>query len=153
PTVTALRRQARDTVEREFERLSRRLGDQVPEKVLGEVRQSLRRVATTLLHTPTVRVKELMGADDDSIDYAAALTTLFDLQRTPAPGAQTAADAATVPAAGSSTMGMSSAEMSATGFSSFAGDLEAVAAMAASPAMTAVASDTTATPAADTVPL
>src|SRR5699024_3403409 len=107
----------------------------------------------TLLHTPTVRVKELMGADDDSIDYAAALTTLFDLQRTPAPGAQTAADAATVPAAGSSTMGMSSAEMSATGFSSFAGDLEAVAAMAASPAMTAVASDTTATPAADTVPL
>ena len=153
PTVTALRRQARDTVDREFERLSRRLGDQVSEKVLDEARQSLRRVATTLLHTPTVRVKELMGADNDSIDYAAALTTLFDLQRTPAPGAQAAAGSSPAPAAGSATMAMSTAEMSTTGFSSFAGDLDPVAAMAASPTMTAVASATTATPVTDTVPL
>lgn len=93
PTVTALRRQARETVDREFERLSRRLGGRVSDKDLDEIRKSLRRVATSLLHTPTVRVKELMGADDESVDYAAALSMLFDLQRTP----PAAVDAAFVP--------------------------------------------------------
>ncbi|SMY10540.1 glutamyl-tRNA reductase [Brevibacterium jeotgali] len=93
PTVTALRRQARDTVDREFERLSRRLGGRVSDKDLEEIRNSLRRVATSLLHTPTVRVKELMGADDESVDYAAALSMLFDLQRTP----PASVDASSVP--------------------------------------------------------
>ena len=107
PTVTALRRQARDTVDREFERLSRRLGGRVSDKDLEEIRNSLRRVATNLLHTPTVRVKELMGADDESVDYAAALSMLFDLQRTPpasvdassAPGPDATATAAEAMAA------------------------------------------------------
>lgn len=134
PTVTALRRQARDTVDREFERLSRRLGDRVSDKDLDDIRKSLRRVATNLIHTPTVRVKELMGADDESVDYAAALSMLFDLQRAPpaavesasAPGPDSTATAAEAMAANPFVLASASApegagSISESGFASGSG--------------------------------
>lgn len=130
PTVTALRRQARETVDREFERLSRRLGGRVSDKDLDDIRRSLRRVATNLLHTPTVRVKELMGADDESVDYAAALSMLFDLQRTP----PAAVDAAFVP--GSDSTATAAEAMAANPFalaSSPVGGSGSVTALATAP--------------------
>ena len=44
----------------------------------GEVRRTVHRVVEKLLHTPTVRVKELTS-DGHGEDYAAALRELFDL--------------------------------------------------------------------------
>ena len=38
----------------------------------------MRRVADKIMHTPTVRAKEL-AADPDGVDYATLLGTLFDL--------------------------------------------------------------------------
>ena len=43
-----------------------------------EMARSLRRVVSTLLHTPTVRMKEL-ASDPDGARYATALHRLFDL--------------------------------------------------------------------------
>lgn len=163
PTVTALRRQARETVDREFERLSRRLGGRASDKDLEEVRKSLRRVATNLLHTPTVRVKELMGADDESIDYAAALSMLFDLQRTPpaavdssyAPGPDaTAAEAMAanpVALAASSVSGSASATALATAPAAALDAAAAVTGPASAPAAAARPA-TTAGPAAAAAP-
>jgi hydroxymethylbilane synthase len=150
PTVAALRSQARDTVDREFDRLSRRLGETVPQKVLDEARQALRRVATTILHTPTVRVKELTGTDAESIDYAAALTTLFDLDRTPTAAAsapQTAAAAAPT-AAEPADAGAGPADLLA----SMGADVDGLMAMALSPQLEMTAAATTATPAAHVAP-
>lgn len=150
PTVAALRSQARETVDREFDRLSRRLGESVPQKVLDEARQALRRVATTILHTPTVRVKELTGTDAESIDYAAALTTLFDLDRTPTAAAsapQTAATAAPT-AAESADAGPGPADLLA----SMGADVDGLMAMALSPQLEMTAAATTATPAAHVAP-
>ncbi|GAA2010108.1 glutamyl-tRNA reductase [Brevibacterium samyangense] len=79
PTVTALRAQAENVVDAEFERLAHKLGDQVDDKILREVRKSLSRAVDKIIHTPTVRVKEL-SVEDTGVDYAAALTTLFDLR-------------------------------------------------------------------------
>lgn len=84
PTVTALRSQAEATVAAEFERLRRKLGDAVDDRALGEIRKSLARAVDKIIHTPTVKVKELSAADGE-VDYAAALTTLFDLSAKPRP--------------------------------------------------------------------
>ncbi len=133
PTVTALRRQARETVDREFDRLSRRLGGRVSDKDLDEIRKSLRRVATNLLHTPTVRVKELMGADDESVDYAEALSVLFDLQRTP----PAAAEPASAPSQDSTA---SAAEaMAANPFALASASMGGSGSMGGSPSATALA--------------
>ncbi|WP_084500350.1 glutamyl-tRNA reductase [Brevibacterium album] len=94
PTVTALRKQAGAVVSREIEKLEKRLGDRVAEDDMKAIRRSLRQVATTLLHTPTVKVKELAADEHEKIDYAAALTMLFDLQRTPTAAAGSAAGSA-----------------------------------------------------------
>nr|WP_306427952.1 glutamyl-tRNA reductase [Brevibacterium sp. 50QC2O2] len=83
PTVSALREQAQEIVDGEYDRLARKLGGDVPQSQLAEIRRTLQRIAEKIIHTPTVRVKEL-SAEDESVDYAAALTNLFDLSKTPA---------------------------------------------------------------------
>ena len=77
PTVVALRALAGSVVEAELARLSGRLGD-VDERIRAEVRQTVHRVVEKLLHTPTVRVKELAGSPGGS-SYAEALRELFGL--------------------------------------------------------------------------
>jgi glutamyl-tRNA reductase len=77
PTVVALRALARSVVESELTRLRGRLGD-VDDRVRSEVEMTVNRVVDKLLHTPTVRVKELAGAPPGS-SYAEALRELFDL--------------------------------------------------------------------------
>jgi glutamyl-tRNA reductase len=77
PTVTALRARARDLVDDEMARLERRTPD-MDEALRAEVRRTVERVVDKLLHTPTVRVKEL-ARDGQGGDYARALSELFDL--------------------------------------------------------------------------
>jgi glutamyl-tRNA reductase len=81
PTVVALRARAAEFVDAELARLEQRLSDvdgAVREQVQREVRSTVHRVVDKLLHTPTVRVKELAGRSDGG-SYAAALRELFDL--------------------------------------------------------------------------
>jgi glutamyl-tRNA reductase len=77
PTVVALRAKAARVVDAELARLSGRLPG-VDDRALGEIGQTVRRVVDKLLHSPTVRVKELAGAPGGD-EYAAALRVLFDL--------------------------------------------------------------------------
>ena len=79
PTVVALRSRADEVVDAELVRLANRLPDLEP-AVRAEVEQSVRRVVQTLLHTPTVRVKELADAPG-ALSYAEALRELFGLDR------------------------------------------------------------------------
>jgi glutamyl-tRNA reductase len=78
PTVVALREQASAILEAELDRLDRRLPD-LPDAAREEIRNAVRRVLEKVLHTPTVRVKELAGAPGGTF-YAEALRTLFDLE-------------------------------------------------------------------------
>jgi glutamyl-tRNA reductase len=78
PTVVALRALARSVVEAELARLAGRLGDGVDERVRAEIEQAVHRVVEKLLHTPTVRIKQLAGEPGGS-GYAEALRELFDL--------------------------------------------------------------------------
>jgi len=78
PTVTALRSHAKDVLASETQRLEKKLGDSVDEKAFAEIRKSLHRVAEKLIHTPTVKVKEL-AVTESEVDYAQALMQLFDL--------------------------------------------------------------------------
>ncbi|STD02840.1 Glutamyl-tRNA reductase [Dermatophilus congolensis] len=80
PTVAALRRQSADVVKAELARLATKLPTDLDPKVRAEIEQSVRRVATKILHTPTVRVKEL--ASSPLGDYTGALRALFDLDAT-----------------------------------------------------------------------
>ena len=77
PTVTALRTHAALLVEEELGRLERRIPD-MSDAERAEVRRSVQRVVDKLLHTPTVRVKEL-ARDGQGGSYARALSELFDL--------------------------------------------------------------------------
>ena len=77
PTVAALRSRAAAVVAAEMERLDHRLPD-LTEAARAEVQQTVHRVVDKLLHTPTVRVKELTS-EGHGEDYAAALRELFDL--------------------------------------------------------------------------
>jgi glutamyl-tRNA reductase len=79
PTVVALRSRADEVVEAELVRLNGRL-PHLDESVRAEVEQSVRRAVQTLLHTPTVRVKELVDAPA-GLSYADALHELFGLDR------------------------------------------------------------------------
>ncbi len=79
PTVVALRSRADEVVAAELQRLASRLPE-LDDDVRAEVEQSVRRVVQTLLHTPTVRVKELTEAPD-GLSYAEALRELFGLDR------------------------------------------------------------------------
>lgn len=77
PTVTALRSRADEVVTAELTRLAGRLPD-LDDRTRSEVERSVRRVVATLLHVPTVRVKEL-AASPDGYAYATALRELFGL--------------------------------------------------------------------------
>ena len=77
PTVTALRTHAGILVEEELQRLERRTPG-MGEAERAEVRRALQRVVDKLLHTPTVRVKEL-AQEGQGGSYARALSELFDL--------------------------------------------------------------------------
>jgi glutamyl-tRNA reductase len=92
PTVVALRTMATEVVDSELERLAARLPDLDPH-VRADVEQTVRRVASKLLHEPTVRVKALVGQPIGS-SYADALAELFALT----PGAVQAVTSATVDA-------------------------------------------------------
>ncbi|MBV9315283.1 MAG: glutamyl-tRNA reductase [Pseudonocardia sp.] len=77
PTVTALRRRAAEVVDAELLRLSGRLPD-LTQEVRDELAHTVRRVVDKLLHTPTVRVKQLAEAPGGNA-YAEALRELFGL--------------------------------------------------------------------------
>jgi glutamyl-tRNA reductase len=76
PVVVALRARADSVLAAELARLDGRLD--LDPAARAEVEQSLRRAVATLLHTPTVRVKEL-AAESAAGSYAEALHVLFDL--------------------------------------------------------------------------
>lgn len=92
PTVTALRRRAAEVVDAELLRMDSRLPD-VDGKVRDELARTVRRVVDKLLHTPTVRVKELASGPGGA-EYAEALRELFQLDPT-APTAITKTDGET----------------------------------------------------------
>ena len=94
PTVVALRSRADEVVAAELARLDARLPG-LDERARAELRATVRRVVGTLLHTPTVRVKELAEIPD-GLSYAEALHELFGLDRT-APAAVTVAPVQVVP--------------------------------------------------------
>jgi glutamyl-tRNA reductase len=77
PTVAALRARAAEMVASELDRLAGRLPE-LTERERSEVASTVRRVVDKLLHSPTVRVKEL--AESPGGDrYAEALHELFEL--------------------------------------------------------------------------
>jgi glutamyl-tRNA reductase len=74
PAVVALRQHISATVEKEVARLRAKY----PADVAGDVELALHRVTQSLLHTPTLRAKEL-ARTGDSADYVQALHTLFGI--------------------------------------------------------------------------
>jgi len=100
PTVTALRRRAAEVVDAELLRMSGRLPDLDPQ-VRDELAQTVRRVVDKLLHTPTVRVKQLAEAPGGDT-YAEALRELFELD----PQAPAAVAAARAPAPAAESTGL-----------------------------------------------
>jgi glutamyl-tRNA reductase len=79
PVVAALRAKAAGVADAELARLAGRLSAEgVSGRALDEIARTVRRVAAKLLHSPTVRVKQLAGSAQGE-DYAAALRILFDL--------------------------------------------------------------------------
>jgi glutamyl-tRNA reductase len=77
PVVIALRSRAEQVVDRELERLRLR-NPNLRDEDYAEIARSMRRVVATLLHTPTVRMKQF-AVDPGGGRYAAALHALFDL--------------------------------------------------------------------------
>lgn len=77
PTVTALRSRADEIVAAEMARLRTRLGGADGEVAAAEAERMVHRVVDKLLHTPTVRVRELVDAPAESMSDA--LRLLFDL--------------------------------------------------------------------------
>ncbi len=77
PVVVALRSRAEEVVEEELSRLRLR-NTQMSAEEFNEIARSMRRVVATLLHTPTVRMKEF-AVESGGDRYAAALHALFDL--------------------------------------------------------------------------
>lgn len=81
PALTSMRKNANEIVQSEADRLRARLPE-VGEKEFTEITKTLRRVVNELLHTPTVRAKEL-AASDDSVAYGSVLEQLFGLETSP----------------------------------------------------------------------
>jgi glutamyl-tRNA reductase len=79
PTVVALRSMATEVVEGEVARISTRMPELTAEEV-EQVRHALQRVADKLIHTPTVRVQELVEGPA-GLTYADALADLFALDQ------------------------------------------------------------------------
>jgi glutamyl-tRNA reductase len=78
PTVRALRSRAAAVVAAELARLDQRLPEDLSKNSRAEIQLAVHRVVEKLLHTPTIRVKELAG-DEKGGDYTQALRELFDL--------------------------------------------------------------------------
>ncbi|MEH1012010.1 glutamyl-tRNA reductase [Micromonospora sp. CPCC 206060] len=78
PTVAALRSRAEDVVAAELRRLAQRRPDLTDDQ-RAEVAHTVHRVVQRLLHSPTVRVRQL-AAEPGGDQYAALLRELFDLQ-------------------------------------------------------------------------
>lgn len=76
PTVAAIRRYAADVVAGELERLEARV--ELDERQRGQVQLTIHRIVEKLLHTPTVRMKELASSEDGS-EYTSLLRALFDI--------------------------------------------------------------------------
>ncbi len=76
PTVAALRSQSSTVMDAELARLEGRLD--LSEHDLDEVRLAMHRVVEKILHTPTVRMKQLAGRENGA-DVADLLRQLFDL--------------------------------------------------------------------------
>jgi glutamyl-tRNA reductase len=91
PTVTALRARAAEVVDAELARLDSRLPG-LDATARAEVARTVHRVVQTLLHAPTVRVKQLAERPGGDA-YADALRELFDLD----PAATAAVAAAVLP--------------------------------------------------------
>ncbi|ROO51351.1 glutamyl-tRNA reductase [Micromonospora sp. Llam0] len=87
PTVAALRGRADDVVGAELRRLAQRRPDLTDDQ-RAEVAHTVHRVVQRLLHSPTVRVRQL-AAEPGGDQYAALLRQLFDLE---VPGTSTAGD-------------------------------------------------------------
>ena len=77
PTVAALRGRADEVVGAELRRLAKRRPE-LTEEQRGEVAHTLHRVVQRLLHSPTVRVRQL-AAEPGGDQYTALLRELFDL--------------------------------------------------------------------------
>lgn len=77
PTVAALRARADEVVRSELRRLTQRRPD-LTEEQRAEVARTVHRVVQRLLHSPTVRVRQLASTEDGD-RYAAVLRELFDL--------------------------------------------------------------------------
>ncbi len=77
PTVTALRKRAAEVVDAELLRMDTRLPE-LDSQARAELTKTVHRVVDKLLHTPTVRIKELSRAPGGA-DYAEALRELFGL--------------------------------------------------------------------------
>jgi glutamyl-tRNA reductase len=77
PTVTALRQHAADVMDAELLCLQHRLPD-LDSRQREQVARAVRRVVDKLMHTPTVRVKQLASAPGGD-SYAEALRELFEL--------------------------------------------------------------------------
>ena len=77
PIVVSLRAKADLVLEAELQRL-RLKHPELSEAAVAAVEQTMRRTVSTLLHTPTVRMKQF-AADPDGQRYAEALHALFDL--------------------------------------------------------------------------
>ena len=78
PTVAALRTRADDVVEAELRRLGQRRPDLTTDQ-RSEIARTVHRVVQRLLHSPTVRVRQL-AAEPGGDQYAALLRELFDLE-------------------------------------------------------------------------
>lgn len=76
PAVVALRSMAGEVVEAEAARVIGRLG--LDDEHARQVREALRRTAEKILHTPTVRVQQLVDGPE-GLSYADALAHLFAL--------------------------------------------------------------------------
>jgi len=77
PTVAALRARADEVVESELSRLAQRRPDLTPDQ-RADVAHAIHRVVQRLLHSPTVRVRQL-AAEPGGDQYATLLRELFDL--------------------------------------------------------------------------
>lgn len=77
PAVAELRKRAADVVAAELTRLEQRAD--LSEHDAAQVQMTVHRVVEKILHTPTVRIKQLAGEEQGGQDYAALLRMLFDL--------------------------------------------------------------------------
>lgn len=95
PVLVSLRGRATAIVDAELTRLRERLPTMAADD-WATIEHSLRRTVNTLMHTPTVRIKEL-ASDPDGQRYADALNSLFDLSVDLVESVATARDLADAP--------------------------------------------------------